>query len=175
MATKKKASRGTRAASPPPKAAPKTAANKAPKAAAKKAANKKKAPAVVALRLTARLAAPPERVFDAWMSGDEHGAFTGGGATVVPRVGGRHTAWDGYIEGTTLELARPLRIVQTWRTTEFPAGAGDSQIELELRPRAGGTELTLQHTGIPRGQGAKYRRGWEEHYFAPMRAYFGGA
>ncbi|HRG94997.1 MAG TPA: SRPBCC domain-containing protein [Polyangiaceae bacterium] len=165
MATKKKASRGTRAASPPPKAAPKKAA----------ATKKKATPRGVALRLTARLAAPPERVFDAWMSGAEHGAFTGGGATVEPRVGGRHTAWDGYIEGTTLELARPLRIVQTWRTTEFPAGAADSRLELSLRPYAGGTELTLQHTGIPRGQGAKYRRGWEEHYFAPMRAYFSGA
>jgi uncharacterized protein YndB with AHSA1/START domain len=164
MATKKKASRGTRAASPSPKAGP-----------AQTTKRKPQAPKGVALRLTARLAAPPERVFDAWMSGAEHGAFTGGGATVEPRVGGRHTAWDGYIEGTTLELARPLRIVQTWRTTEFPEGAADSRLELLLRPHAGGTELTLQHTGIPRGQGAKYRRGWEEHYFAPMRAYFGGA
>mgnify|MGYP003592425166 CR=1 FL=1 len=171
----KKASRGTGAASPPAK---KTAAKKtaAKKTAAKKTANKtakKAAPKVVALRLTVRLAAPPERIFDAWMSGAEHGAFTGGEATVEPRVGGRHTAWGGYIEGTTVELARPLRIVQTWRTTEFPAGAVDSRIELALRPHPGGTELTLEHTGIPRGQGAKYRRGWEEHYFAPMRAYFG--
>ncbi|HQY61609.1 MAG: SRPBCC domain-containing protein [Myxococcales bacterium] len=162
MATKKKASKATRATRAP-KASPARAKEKVSPAA----------PPGVALRLTAELAAPPVRVFDAWMSGEGHAAFTGAGATVEARVGGRHTAWDGYIEGTTVEVARPDRIVQTWRTSEFPAAAPDSRIELSFRPSAIGTELTLVHTGIPRGQGAKYRRGWEEHYFSLMRAHFG--
>src|ERR1039457_4495251 len=103
--------------------------------------------------LLATLSAPPETVYTAWLNGKQHGAFTGGKATVDARVGGALTAWDGYITGTTVELEPSHRIVQRWRTTEFPAGSPDSLLEITLRPVATGTELTLVHTEIPDGQG----------------------
>jgi outer membrane biosynthesis protein TonB len=64
--------------------------------------------------------------------------------------------------------------VQVWRTTEFPADAEDSRLELLFEPVGDGTEtkVTLIHTNIPEGQGAQYKSGWGEHYFEPMRAYF---
>ncbi len=118
------------------------------------------------------LPADPQRIYQAWLDGQEHGEFTGGPAEVDPRVGGRFTAWDGYIEGRNLELEPFRRIVQSWRTTEFPEGASDSRLEVILEKAKNGTRLTLRHSGIPEGQGRIYEEGWKEHYFTPMRRYF---
>src|SRR5439155_25047562 len=85
----------------------------------------------------------PDRIFHAWLDGREHGLITGGAATVAPGVGGRHTAWDGYIEGTTLELEPGRRIVQSWRTSDFPETAPDSRLEILLDPVDEGTRVTL--------------------------------
>jgi activator of HSP90 ATPase len=115
-----------------------------------------------------------ERLYSVWLDGNEHAAFTGSPATIDSQPGGHFTAWDGYIQGSNLELRPYSRIVQAWRTTEFPPGSPDSRLEVLLEELEGGTRLTLVHTGIPDGQGDSYRQGWEDYYFAPMRAYFGG-
>ncbi len=124
------------------------------------------------IRITATILAAPQRIYDAWLDGKSHSAFTGGKATIEPGIGGRHTAWDGYIEGVTLQLVPGKRIVQSWHTSEFPADAIDSRLDILLEEVSGGTKLTLVHSEIPAGQGAKYKSGWQEHYFAPMKKYF---
>lgn len=126
------------------------------------------------LEVSAVLPATAERIYEAWLDGEEHGAFTVGKATCEPRVGGKFTAWDGYILGTTVELAPHRRIVQAWRTTDFPDESPDSRLEVLLEEAEGGTRITLRHSGIPEGQGAGYRDGWEQYYFAPMQDYFTG-
>jgi uncharacterized protein YndB with AHSA1/START domain len=71
------------------------------------------------------LPASPEKVFRTWLSSDGHTGMTGSPAKVEPRVGGAFTAWDGYITGKTLELKPYTRIVQAWRTSEFPEDSPD--------------------------------------------------
>ncbi len=122
--------------------------------------------------VSATLPAPPRRVYEAWLSSDEHTAFTGGEAEVDPRVGGKFTAWDGYIEGVTVELEPHRRIVQTWRTSDFPDGSADSTLEVLLEETEDGTRLTLVHANLPDGQGDDYRQGWVDSYFDPMLEYF---
>ncbi|MHB8878583.1 MAG: SRPBCC domain-containing protein [Myxococcaceae bacterium] len=121
------------------------------------------------------LPARPERIYNAWLDGDEHGRFTGGGATVDPMVGGSFTAWDGYIVGKNLVLEPHRRIVQSWRSTDFPEGAPDSKLELLLDEEGNGTRITLRHSNLPEGQGKGYQDGWSEHYFVPMTRYFAKA
>ena len=125
-------------------------------------------------RLVTILAASRERLYDAWLDADDHAAFTGAPATSEPGVGGHHTAHGGYIKGRHVELTPGRRIVQSWRTTDFPSEAPDSRLELLFEARGDGSEttVTLIHTEIPEGQGAKYQSGWGELYFEPMRAYF---
>ena len=118
------------------------------------------------------LSAEPERVFRAWLSTDGHAAMTGSAAKVEPRVGGKFSAWDGYITGKTLALRPYTRIVQSWRTSEFSEADPDSRIEIVIEPAEDGALLTLTHTNIPAGQAESYESGWEESYFAPMREYF---
>lgn len=125
-----------------------------------------------AIEVSTEFAVSPKRLYEAWLDGSQHGAMTGAVASVEAWVGGQHTAWDGYIWGRILELEPYRRIVQTWRTTEFPLGGVDSRLEILLEPTALGTRLVLRHTQIPDGQGEMYRVGWDESYFQPMRAYF---
>ena len=122
--------------------------------------------------VSAVIPAAPQAVYKAWLSGKEHAAMTGGGATGSARAGGKFTAWDGYIEGRNLELRPGKRIVQSWRTSEFAEGDADSRLEVVLAPVKGGTKVTLRHSNIPAGQGSSYKSGWGEHYFGPMKEYF---
>jgi activator of HSP90 ATPase len=126
------------------------------------------------IELSRFLPAPPERIYLAWLNGPDHSAMTGGKATVESiEVGGAFSAWDGYIDGVHVALEPGRRIVQTWRTDDFPADATESYLEVRLEPAPGGTHLTIRHTEIPEGQGPAYLAGWDEHYLAPMARFFG--
>jgi activator of HSP90 ATPase len=118
------------------------------------------------------LAASRQEIYGAWLGSSAHAEFTGSPASIDAQVGGRFTAWDGYITGTTLELDPPRRILQAWRTSEFPDGSPDSLLEVLFEETADSTRLILNHTNIPEGQGEEYRQGWEDFYFTPMQQYF---
>jgi activator of HSP90 ATPase len=122
--------------------------------------------------VSAIIPAPAERIYEAWLSSEGHSRMTGGQAEVQAGIGGAFKAWDGYIWGKTLELEQNRRIVQAWRTSEFPEDSPDSRVEILLEERADGTKITLTHTNIPPGQAEDYKQGWEDFYFTPMRAYF---
>lgn len=123
--------------------------------------------------LETKIPAAPGAVYRAWLIGREHARMTGGPATGQPAVGADHSAWDGYIRGRNLELVPGARILQSWRTTEFPKSAPDSILEVLLFADGRGTRMVLRHSEIPEGQGTQYREGWAEHYFGPMQKYFG--
>lgn len=116
--------------------------------------------------------ATPEQIYQAWLSTKGHSAMTGSPAEIESRVKGKFTAWDGYISGETLELKPFTRIVQAWRTTEFPEGSPDSRVEILLESIKGGTKVTIIHSNIPEGQADDYKQGWQDFYFKPMKSYF---
>ena len=111
-------------------------------------------------------------IYEAWLSSNGHAAMTGSPAQVDGTVGGEFSAWDGYISGSTLDLRPNERIVQAWRTSEFPEGAPDSRVEVLLEEVNGGTMVTITHSSIPKDQADSYRQGWEDFYFKPMKDYF---
>ena len=125
-----------------------------------------------ALRASILIPAPPTTVYLAWLDSGEHTAMTGGAAKIDSSVGGKFTAWDGYISGKLIQLDLGRRIVASWRTKDFPRDAKDSRLEVHLEAVHEGTRVTVLHSEIPAGQGEKYRDGWHEKYFAPMRRYF---
>jgi uncharacterized protein YndB with AHSA1/START domain len=126
------------------------------------------------IRVSGVIPASAERIYEAWLSGDEHAAMTGSAAAIEPHVGGKHSAGDGYISGETLELSPDRRrIVQAWRTTEFPADSPPSRLEVLLEPVSGGTNVIFVHSEIPEGQGSRYEEGWIKFYLEPMQKYFG--
>ena len=112
----------------------------------------------------------PQRIFEAWLSSSEHSKMTGATANIAEDA---FTAWDGYISGKTLSTRPNERIVQRWRTNEFPEGATDSDLGISFTPIEGGTQVTVQASNLPDGQGPGYEAGWKDFYFTPMTEYFG--
>lgn len=123
--------------------------------------------------ISATIPASARAIYDAWLDGRRHGAMTGAKARASTKVGGRFSAWDGYATGKNLALVPGKQVVQSWRTSDFAAGEPDSTITLTLAPAAGGTKVTLVHSGLT-GDGSNYQDGWRDFYFAPMKAYFAG-
>lgn len=124
-----------------------------------------------AIEVSDVLPGDPHQIYLAWLDSETHSAFTGAQASIDAHVGGQHAAWDGYIAGQILSLEPDQRIVQTWRTTEFPDESPDSKVDVHLAAVANGTKITIHHTEIPDGQGEQYRQGWIDHYFEPLKRY----
>jgi|SRR6185369_2621989 activator of HSP90 ATPase len=114
----------------------------------------------------------PVQVYDALLDPQKHAAFTGAGATGDPKVGGAFTAWDGYITGKHLELEPPRRIVQEWKTSEWPAGSPPSRLEWTLVQVGDDTKVSLVHSRVPASQAESYRQGWIDYYWTPLKKYF---
>ena len=126
------------------------------------------------IKLSAALQASPEQIYGAWLNSKEHSAFTGGKAKATLKKGGKFSAWNDYISGKNLELEPFKRIVQSWRSADFPVDAKDSLLEIILEKAGRGTKITLIHSNIPEGQAESYKKGWKDFYLVPMKKYFSG-
>ena len=126
------------------------------------------------IRQTATIDAAPADVYNAYTDPKTHSAFTGSPSSGSPRVGGRFTAWDGYIEGRYLELENGRKVVHEWKTTDWPDGYPPSLVELTFKPKGRRTELVMVHSSVPAEQAAEYAEGWTEYYWEPLKKYFEG-
>ncbi|MFI5236446.1 MAG: SRPBCC domain-containing protein [Ignavibacteriales bacterium] len=124
------------------------------------------------IKLTAIFQVSAKKLYDSWLNSQIHSSFTGSKAHIEPKLGSHFTAWNGYIKGINLILQPYGRIVQSWRTNEFPEGVPDSKVEILFEKHNSGTKLTIVHTQLPGGDEKKYEKGWKEHYFKPMKFYF---
>jgi activator of HSP90 ATPase len=118
------------------------------------------------------IAGSPEELYDAYVDAKKHSSFTGSKATGDGKVGGKFTAWDGYIFGKNLVLEKGKRIVQEWKTTEWPEGYPPSKLELTFKKVKGGTELSMVHSDVPAEQADDYKQGWTDFYWKPLKEYF---
>ena len=96
---------------------------------------------VTTIKQKAVIPASPQQVYEAYVEAKKHSQFTGSKATGKAAVGGKFTAWAGYIFGKNLELEVGKRVVQEWTTTEWPKGYPPSKLELTFREVPQGTEI----------------------------------
>jgi len=116
--------------------------------------------------------ASPSDVYDAFMDPKKHTEFTGSKAEGNSSIGGRFTAWDGYIEAKNLELEKGKRILQEWITSEWPQNFPPSNLELTFSDYNGKTEIKMIHSNVPTSQESDLRKGWEDFYWKPLKTYF---
>jgi uncharacterized protein YndB with AHSA1/START domain len=127
---------------------------------------------VTTIKETVIIPATPKQVYDAFVDPKIHGAFTEAKATGKPQVGGKFTAWDGYIYGKYLEIEDGKRVVQEWTTTDWEEGYGPSKLELTFKAVPEGTEITLVQSDVPKVQEVELTEGWTESYWNPLKEYF---
>jgi uncharacterized protein YndB with AHSA1/START domain len=125
-----------------------------------------------ALRVTSTIPVAPTTLYFAWIDSTHHSSMTGQTAKIDPVVGAKYSACDGYVTGKLVILDLGRRIVESWRTTDFPRDAADSRVEVHFETLGQSTRLLILHTDIPEGQSEKYKALWNERYIGPMRSYF---
>ena len=125
-----------------------------------------------AIKISVIFPVSAKKLYDSWLNSKNHSDFTGAKAHIDSRNGSAFSISNGYITGTNLILQPYGRIVQNWRTTEFPEGAPDSKLEILFEKHNSGTKLTLIHSHLPNGDEKKYEKGWKEYYIKPMKLYF---
>ncbi|HYM40456.1 MAG TPA: SRPBCC domain-containing protein [Thermoplasmata archaeon] len=123
------------------------------------------------IRQTVTFDATPHAVFEALLDPKKHAAFTGAKASISRKVGGKMSAWDGYIEGKNLRIEKDKVIVQSWRTTEFEEGDPDSQVMFRFSRKGKGTRLSFVHSKVPDRLAESFRQGWIDNYWVPLKAY----
>ncbi len=125
------------------------------------------------LEIRRTLAAPRERVFNAWTRAEElrkwfaPGPLTTAVAESDLRVGGRYRitmrAPDGKehtVSGVYQIIDPPKRLVYTWKWDDKPS-AGESTVTVEFHEQGRSTEVVLRHEGLPNEKEvAEHTHGW---------------
>jgi uncharacterized protein YndB with AHSA1/START domain len=129
---------------------------------------------MTSLTLVRRIAARPSIVFDAlttpdgiacWWGPDEGPVLT---AETDVRVGGRFrvrfrlmSGSEHESSGSYLEVRKPDRLVMSWRWLGGEEDAGESRVEIDLRPIPEGTELTFTHSALASEDSRRsHEEGW---------------
>jgi uncharacterized protein YndB with AHSA1/START domain len=132
------------------------------------------------LELTRHFDAPPEQVFDAWLSkswGDwaVPSGVEGEVLLLEPRVGGRYRLRMRKSDGTVLtvggiyrEIARSTKLAMTWK---WEHGQDETVITLTFRASGNGTDFLLRHEGFTtQGDRDAHLRGWTGTLDKPAQA-----
>ncbi|HXR34530.1 MAG TPA: SRPBCC domain-containing protein, partial [Candidatus Binataceae bacterium] len=72
-----------------------------------------------------------------------------------------------------LKLVPGKKIVEEWRTNDWPADYPPSLIELSFERVNAATRLTMVQAEVPAAQAPQYRQGWKDYYWTPLKTYFG--
>ncbi|MFN8206483.1 MAG: SRPBCC domain-containing protein [Bacteroidales bacterium] len=124
------------------------------------------------VQLSVVLPGSPEIIFNAWLDASQHAEFTGADARIEPFTEGTFHLAEGYITGRNLLVEPCSRIIQAWRTTDFPPESPASELDLRFEKAGNDTRFTLSQTHIPDGMAEDLKQGWLEYYFEPMKDYF---
>ena len=123
--------------------------------------------------ITSRVILPskPSDVFTALMNSERHSQFTEERANIDGRAGGVFTCYGDYISGITLELEPDKRIIQAWRSRNWPKGIY-SIVTFRLASKPGGkTELRFSQIGVPTNDYEEKNKGWRTHYWEPLKRF----
>jgi activator of HSP90 ATPase len=120
------------------------------------------------IKQSIEFAASPHDVYEALMDSSKHAEFTGAGARISRKVGGKFSTYDGYSAGTNLELIPDEKIVQSWRASDWPKGHY-SKVTFELTKTKTGTKLTFMQTEIPEEYYDDIAQGWLDFYWTPLK------
>jgi activator of HSP90 ATPase len=121
------------------------------------------------IRQTVTFNASPHAVYEALMDSRKHAAFSQMPARISRKPGGWFTAYGPYLSGVNLELVPGKKIVQFWRSKNWPEHHY-STVTFALNRVRGGTRLTFTQVGVPDNDYKAKTRGWVKSYWEPMKA-----
>jgi len=120
------------------------------------------------IRQSVRFKASPHEIYEMLMDSGKHAKLTGEKARISRKIGGKLTAYGGYIEGINLNLVPDRKIVQSWRGSDWPQGHY-SRATFSLKKIKNGTHLTFTQSGVPDQYYHDISQGWRDYYWKPMK------
>ena len=120
---------------------------------------------------TVVLPAPAADLYEMYMDADVHAAFTGAPAKISEEPGSPFEAFGGLLKGTTLQVVKPMLIVQSWRSVNFSDDDPDSTLIISFSPEDDDGRIDLVHLDVPESDFQGVSGGWESRYFAPWLTY----
>lgn len=121
------------------------------------------------IRQAVSFRASPHEVYETLMDSQKHAGFTSAKASISREVGGRISAYDGYIDGENLKLVLDKKIVQKWGCNEWPEGHYSTATFILEKTKVG-TKLKFTQTSVPAEFYNDINQGWKDHYWNPMKA-----
>jgi len=126
-------------------------------------------PRTIQQRVTFR--APPDKLFDIYLSSRKHTAATGAKAVMSRKVGGKFTAHGEHLKGRNVAIVPKRLIVQAWRAANWKKSDLDSVLVLAFSKAPGGGRVSMTHVNVPDANAASITRGWRDYYWKPWKAY----
>ncbi len=123
------------------------------------------------IRQVANFKVPPHEVYEALMDSKKYAKFTGSKANISRKVGGKVSAYDGWIKAINVELVPDKIIVQRWRGDDWPKDHY-SVAKFILRKSKSGTKLIFTQTGVPEDVYVDIKDGWVAYYWQKMEKIF---
>jgi activator of HSP90 ATPase len=124
------------------------------------------------IRQVVNFSASPHDLYEIIMDSKKHAAFSGEGAKMSRVIGGKFSAYGGWVRGTNLKLVPGRLIVQAWRGEDWPEGHYSKATFLFSKTKIG-TKLTFSQTGVPAELYADINTGWKSEYWEKMKAVLG--
>lgn len=99
-------------------------------------------------------------------------AFTHQSVKFQAIKGGKFQLFDGNISGEFIELCPGKKIVQNWRTKQWPDWLY-STVTVAINQQEDHTKVKVTLVGVPKSDEVATRQNWERYYFTPIKRTFG--
>lgn len=121
--------------------------------------------------------AGPEEVFAAWVDGERFAEITGKPAKGRPEVGAERAMFGDFARGSIVELEPSRRVLELWRSKDFPDDAPDSVLQVFFEPRDGGTMVHVRQWAYAKAKGRpldyETMMFWSQKVLGAFRTHFG--
>lgn len=121
------------------------------------------------LKLYRKIKATPEEVYRALTNPFTIELWTGEPAVMSEEPGSEFSLLNGEITGRNIAFETQKMVKQEW---DFEGETEASVVTLKLFPEKGGTQLMVEHTGIPDDAFENMLEGWKSFYLDALQDFF---
>jgi uncharacterized protein YndB with AHSA1/START domain len=121
------------------------------------------------LKLYRKIKATPEEVYRALTNPFTIELWSGEPAVMSDKPDSEFSLLNGEITGRNLEFEADKLLRQQW---DFEGEEEVSIVTIKLFPEKGGTQMQVDHTGIPEKAFENIRQGWKEFYLDALQDFF---
>jgi activator of HSP90 ATPase len=115
----------------------------------------------------------PHEVYEMLMDSKRHAGFSGDSAKISRNIGGKISAYGGWVEGKNIKLVADKLIEQSWRGADWPKGHFSTATFRIAKTKTGST-LTFTQVGVPSDVYSDIAKGWKTEYWEKMKRFAAG-